>query len=59
MIKNKSAYLDGVSWVKVVKVVAPVIRKKKVHNVTYVLPILFYIYITPHIYPSNFSSDDI
>ena len=43
---------------KVVKVVSPGIRKMKVSNIACVLPILFYLYITLHICPSNISVDD-
>ena len=50
--------MDGETWVKVVKVVAPGIRKMKVSNVACVLPILLSIYLTLHIYPSKLSSDD-
>ena len=46
------------TWVKVVKVVAPDIRKNKVSNVTCVLPILFSICLTLHICPSKLSTDD-
>ena len=39
VIPNKSAYLYGDTWEKVVKVVAPVIIKTNVSNVACVLPI--------------------
>ena len=58
MIPNKATYMDDETWVKVVKVVAPGIRKMKVSNVACVLPILFYIYLTLHLCPSKLSSDD-
>ena len=58
VIPNKAAYMDDETWAKVVKVVAPGIRKMKVSNVACVLPILFSIYITLHIYPSRLSADD-
>ena len=46
MIPKKLEYMDDKTWAKVVKVVAPVIRKIRVKNVVAcVLPILFYIYI--------------
>ena len=51
--------MDGDTWVKVVKVVAPGIIKMKVSNVSCVLPILFSIYITIHICLSKLSTDDI
>ena len=41
VILNKAAYTDDETWAKVVKVVAPGIRKIKVINVAYVLTILF------------------
>ena len=58
VIPNKSAYLYGDTWEKVVKVVAPAIRKMRVMNVTCGLTILFSIYLTPHICPSKFFADD-
>ena len=39
MIPNESSYMDDETWVKVVKVAAPGIRKIKVSNVACVLPI--------------------
>ena len=51
--------MDDDTWEKVVKVVAPGIIKMKVSNVACVFPILLSIYITIHIYPSKFSSDDL
>ena len=59
VIPNKAAYMDDETWEKVVKVVAPGIRKMKVSNVACVFPILFSIYLTIHLCPSKFSSDDL
>ena len=50
--------MDGETWEKVVKVVAPGIRKMKVKYVAYVLSSLFSIHLTTHIWPSKLSSDD-
>ena len=58
VIPNKAAYMDDETWVKVVKVVDPGIRKMKVSNVAFVFPILFSIYLTFHICPSKLSSYD-
>ena len=58
VIPNKAVYMDNETWVKVVKVVAPGIRKMKVSNVACVFPILFSIYLTVHLCPSKLSSDD-
>ena len=41
--------MDDETWGKVVKVVAPGIRKMKVINVAFVLPILFSIYLTMYV----------
>ena len=46
--------MDGETWAKLEKLVAPGIIKMKVINVACVLPILFYIYLTLHIFPSKF-----
>ena len=51
VITNKVVYMDDETLGNVVKVVAPGIRKIKVSNVAYVLPILFSIYLTIHICP--------
>ena len=59
VIPNKVAYMDDETWMKVVKVVAPGIRKIKVSNVACVFPILFSVYLTIHIFPSRLSSDDL
>ena len=37
VIPNKAAYMDDKTWAKVVKVVAPGIRKMAVRNVAFVL----------------------
>ena len=50
--------MDYGNWGKVVKVLASGIRKIKDIDVACVLPILFYIYITLHIYSSKLSADD-
>ena len=50
--------MDDGNWAKVVKVVAPDIRKTKVSNVACVFPILLSIYLTIHLYPSKISADD-
>ena len=55
---KKVAYMNDETWVKVVKVVAPGMRKMKLINVVGVLPILLSIYLTLHICPSKFSADD-
>ena len=57
VIPNKALYIDYETWEKVVKVVAPGIRKMKLINVACVFPILFSIYLTIHLCPSKFSSD--
>ena len=36
VIPNKAAYMDDETWVKVVKVVAPDIRKMSLSNVSFV-----------------------
>ena len=54
MISNKAAYMNDETWEKVVKLVAPGIRKVKVINVACVLNILLYIYLTIHICPSKY-----
>ena len=53
MIPNKAAYIDDETWSKLVKVVAPAIRKTKLRNVAYVLSILFSIYMPTNICPYN------
>ena len=58
VIQNKSAYMDENTWVKVVKVVAPFIRKMAVSNVAFVCSILFSTYLTIRICSYKFSADD-
>ena len=58
-ILNKSAYMDDEAWEKVMKVVAPGIRKIKVSNISCALPILFSIYLTLCICTSKLSGDDV
>ena len=59
VIPSKVEYMDDETWSKVVKVVAPGIRKIKVSNVACFFPFLFSIYLTTHLCPSKFSSDDL
>ena len=59
VIPNKAAYMDDKTWVKVVKLVAPGIRKIKVINVSCVFPVLFSIYISLHICPFKLFPDDL
>ena len=59
VIPDKAAYVDDETWEKVVKVLAPGIRKMKVINVVCVFPIIFSIYLTIHLCPSKLSSDDL
>ena len=58
MIPNKEAYMNDETWEKLVKVLAPGIRKMEVINVACVYPMLLSIYITLYLCPSKFSSDD-
>ena len=58
VIPNKSAYMDDKNWAKVVKVVAPGIRKMAVSNVAFFSSNLFYSYLTLHLCSSKFSADD-
>ena len=55
VITNKSAYMDDKTWVKVVKVVAPGIRKMAVINVAFVFSILFSTYLNLHLFYSKSS----
>ena len=57
VIPNKAAYMDDDTWVKVVKVVAPGIRKMVVSNVSFVCYILFSTYLTLHLCSSKLSAD--
>ena len=59
MITNKVAYMDDKTSEKVLKVVAPGIRKMKVSNVDCVLPILLSIYLNIHLCTSKLSADDL
>ena len=58
VIPNKAAYMDDKTWEKVVKVVAPGIRKMAVRNVAFFCSILFSTYLTIHICLSKLSTDD-
>ena len=58
VIPNKAAYMDDKTWAKVVKVVAPGIRKMAVRNVAFVCSILFSTYLTVHLCYSKFSAAD-
>ena len=58
-ILNKSAYMDDEAWSKVIKVVAPGIRKIKLITFACALPILFSIYLTLRICTSKLSGDDV
>ena len=59
VITKKIAYMDDKTWAKVVKVVAPGIRKMKVSNVACGFPILFSIYLTLYLCPYKLSSYDL
>ena len=52
MIPNKAVKRDDETWPKLVKVVAPGIKKMKVSNVAFVFPIYFSICLTLHLCPS-------
>ena len=56
---NKASYMDDETWAKVVKVVAPGIRKMAVSNVSFVSFILFSTYLTLHLCYSKFSADNL
>ena len=58
VIPNKASYMDDETWEKVLKVVAPGIRKMRVSNVACVLPILLSIYLILPFCPYKFSADD-
>ena len=58
VIPNKAAYMDDETWAKVVKVVAPGIRKMAVINVSFVCSILFSTYLTLYLCSSKLSADD-
>ena len=53
VIPNKSAHMDDKTWAKVLKVVAPDIRKIKVIKVGYIFPIVLYISNLSISVPSN------
>ena len=57
VIPNKAAYVDDETWSKVVKVVAPGIRKMAVSNVAFFCSILYSTYLTLHLCSSKFSAD--
>ena len=59
VITNKAAYMDDETWAKVVKVVAPGIRKMSVSNVAFICFILFSIYLTLHLCSYKISSNDL
>ena len=58
VIPKKAAYMDDETWARVVKVVAPGIRKMAVRNVAFVCSNLFYSYLTLHLCSSKLSADD-
>ena len=57
VIPNKASNMGDKTWLKVVKVIAPGIRKMVVINVAFVCFILFYTYLTLHFCYSKFSAD--
>ena len=56
---NKAAYMVDETWEKVVKVVAPGIRKMAVSIVAFFCSILFSTYLTIHLCPYKLSADDL
>ena len=58
VIPNKAAYMDDETWEKVMKVVAPGIRKMAVINVSFVCSVFFSTDITLHLCSSKLSADD-
>ena len=58
VIPNKAAYMDDETWAKVVKAVAPGIRKMVVSNVAFVCSVLFSTYLTLNLCSSKVSADD-
>ena len=58
VITNKAVYMDDETWEKVVKLVAPDIRKMKVRNFSCVLPILLSINLALHICISKLYAED-
>ena len=59
VIPKKSAYMDDKTWAKVMKVLAPGIRKMAVSNVAFVCYILLSTYLNLHLCPSKCSADDL
>ena len=59
VLPKKVSYIDDKTWVKVVKVVAPGIRKNLVRNIAFVCSILFSTYLTLHLCSYNLSADDL
>ena len=59
VIPNKASYMDDETWAKVVKVVAPGIRKMTVRNVAFVCSILFSTCLTIHLCSSKLSAYDL
>ena len=57
VIPDKAAYMDDKTWERVVKVVAPGIRKMKVSNVAFLCSILFSTYLTLHFCSYKLSAD--
>ena len=49
MIPNNTIYTNDDTWEQVVKMASPGIRKMKVINVAFVLPVLVSIYLTHHL----------
>ena len=59
VILKKLEYMDDETWAKVVKVLAPGIRKITVSNVAFVCSILFFTYINLHLCSPKLSADDL
>ena len=59
VIPNKAAYIDDKTLARVVKVVAPGIRKMAVSNVTFVCCILFSTYLNLHLCSSKLYAYDL
>ena len=57
LIPNKAAYMDYETWMKVVKVVAPGIKKMTVSNVDFVCSILLYTHLNLHLCSYKLSAD--
>ena len=58
VLQRKEAYMDDNTWEKVVKVVAPGIRKMAVSNVDFVCSNLLYTYLNLNLCSSKLSADD-